>query len=117
MNDEHPNYHTHYDRHHRHHRPNHDDRPDNDHPHHDPDAEAAEAEVEPEPETVDEPVDDHESQFSESSDDDAPVDANTQYDMDRLQNCFPGFRHQYRLIKRIGEGQHSCHYSPSPRPR
>ncbi|TPX12561.1 uncharacterized protein E0L32_000738 [Thyridium curvatum] len=41
---------------------------------------------------------------SESSDDDS-IDQNVQYDMEKLQDTFPGFLHKYRLIKRIGEGR------------
>lgn len=33
------------------------------------------------------------------------VDTNVQIDMEKLQDSFPGFRHKYRLIKRIGEGK------------
>ena|SRR6266566_2101512 len=45
-----------------------------------------------------------EEDLSESSDDEA-MDQGVQQDMERLQNTFPGFRHQFRLIKRIGEGR------------
>jgi hypothetical protein len=53
---------------------------------------------------------DGQSELSESSEDEA-MDTNVQIDMERLQNCFPGFRQKYRLIKRIGEGMHGhpCH--------
>jgi len=34
------------------------------------------------------------------------LDTNVQVDMEKLQDSFPGFRHKYRLIKRIGEGMH-----------
>lgn len=47
--------------------------------------------------------DDQDSVSSDSSDDDV-VDPNIQDDMEKLQNTFPNFRQQYRLIKRIGEG-------------
>lgn len=49
-----------------------------------------------------------EDQRSELSDsdisEDEAVDLNVQMDMEKLQKCFPGFKHKYRLIKRIGEG-------------
>ncbi len=48
-----------------------------------------------------------ESEDSESSEEDAPDDSHFQQDMERLQNCFVGFRQKYRLIKRIGEGWHA----------
>ncbi len=58
-----------------------------------------------------EPVDeDAESEYSESSEEDAPDDGHFQQDMERLQNCFVGFRQKYRLIKRIGEGTFSTVY-------
>ncbi|OIW26225.1 kinase-like protein [Coniochaeta ligniaria NRRL 30616] len=38
------------------------------------------------------------------------VDTNVQIDMEKLQDSFPGFRHKYRLIKRIGEGTFSTVY-------
>ncbi|CRK24036.1 hypothetical protein BN1708_003727 [Verticillium longisporum] len=38
------------------------------------------------------------------------VDSGVQQEMDRLQEVFPGFRNQYRLIKRIGEGTFSTVY-------
>jgi len=47
--------------------------------------------------------DDQQSEASEGSADEA-VDTNVQIDMEKLQDSFPGFRHKYRLIKRIGEG-------------
>src|SRR4051812_11113707 len=47
--------------------------------------------------------DDQESTYSESSEE-AVVDTNIVHDMEKLANAFPGFRHRYRLIKRIGEG-------------
>lgn len=37
------------------------------------------------------------------SDEETPDHA-VQVDMENLQGTFPGFRHKYRLIKRIGEG-------------
>jgi cell division control protein 7 len=58
-------------------------------------------------EPVDEDVDVQESEYSESSEDEAADDSHFQQDMERLQNCFAGFRQKYRLIKRIGEGSHS----------
>jgi cell division control protein 7 len=48
---------------------------------------------------------DQQSELSDSSEDEA-IDTNVQIDMEKLQNCFPGFKHKYRLIKRIGEGMH-----------
>ena len=51
----------------------------------------------------DDDVEDQESIFSDSSEDE-PVDGQVQDDMDRLQDCFPRFRERYKLIKRIGEG-------------
>lgn len=48
---------------------------------------------------------DQQSELSDSSEDEA-MDTNVQIDMEKLQNCFPGFKHKYRLIKRIGEGMH-----------
>lgn len=48
-------------------------------------------------------IDDLESNYSESSDEEV-IGAGVQSDMDKLQNSFPGFRLKYRLIKRIGEG-------------
>jgi cell division control protein 7 len=64
----------------------------------DPDADLLEEEEEEE---------DEESDYSKSSDDEVPDSSNVQQDMERLQNCFAGFRQKYRLIKRIGEGSHS----------
>ena len=49
---------------------------------------------------------DEESDYSKSSDDEVPDSSNVQQDMEKLQNCFVGFRQKYRLIKRIGEGSH-----------
>ncbi len=53
------------------------------------------------------PADDdaQDSEYDESSEEDAP-DPSSHFtqDMENLQNCFAGFRHKYRLIKRIGEG-------------
>ena len=58
-----------------------------------------------------EPIDeDAESEYSESSEENAPDDSHFQQDMERLQNCFVGFRQKYRLIKRIGEGTFSTVY-------
>jgi cell division control protein 7 len=53
-----------------------------------------------------EPLDEdgHESEYSESSEEDAPDDSHFQADMEKLQDAFAGFRQKYRLIKRIGEG-------------
>jgi hypothetical protein len=48
--------------------------------------------------------DDEESRSSESSEEEVTDSSRIQEDMERLQNCFEGFRKQYRLIKRIGEG-------------
>jgi cell division control protein 7 len=54
--------------------------------------------------------DNHESQddgddaTSESSDDDEAIDRTVQQDMNKLQLTFPHFKNDYRLIKRIGEG-------------
>lgn len=45
-----------------------------------------------------------ESEESGSSEDEAVSTSQVQYDMERLQDAFPGFRQKYRLIKRIGEG-------------
>ncbi|KAK3898674.1 kinase-like domain-containing protein [Staphylotrichum tortipilum] len=59
------------------------------------------------------PADDdaQDSEYSDSDEDDAPEPSShfTQ-DMENLQNCFAGFRHKYRLIKRIGEGTFSTVY-------
>ncbi|KAK3936930.1 putative cell cycle protein [Diplogelasinospora grovesii] len=59
-----------------------------------------------------EPVEEAEEQETDDdgSDDEASVDSNTQLDMEKLQNSFPGFRNKYRLIKRIGEGTFSTVY-------
>jgi cell division control protein 7 len=59
----------------------------------------------------DEENDDHDSQdeedpASESSDEDESIDLTVQQDMDKLQNTFPHFKDDYRLIKRIGEGDY-----------
>ncbi|KAM7219667.1 kinase-like protein [Rhypophila decipiens] len=51
-----------------------------------------------------------ESEVSESSEDDGVVDGNILLDMEKLQSAIPGFRNQYRLIKRIGEGTFSTVY-------
>jgi cell division control protein 7 len=56
--------------------------------------------------------DGQESDYSESSDDEVPENSHIQQDMEKLQNCFAGFRQKYRLIKRIGEGSHP----PAPSP-
>lgn len=40
------------------------------------------------------------------------IDTNVQVDMEKLQNTFPGFRHKYRLIKRIGEGTQEAPCQP-----
>lgn len=66
-------------------------------------AEQVEEQEQEEQEEQEEP----ESEYTESSDDDMAVDSNIQYDMDKLQDSFPGFRSKYRLIKRIGEGASS----------
>ncbi|KAI1324195.1 kinase-like protein [Xylariaceae sp. FL0255] len=67
-----------------------------------------ENEEEPEPEEQEE--DDDDEQCSDSSDGEDPIDATVQRDMDKLQNAFPRFRDNYRLIKRIGEGTFSTVY-------
>ncbi|KAJ2904996.1 cell cycle protein [Zalerion maritima] len=46
---------------------------------------------------------------SDSSEDE-PIDINVQIDMDKLQEVFPSFQQNYRLIKRIGEGTFSTVY-------
>lgn len=52
-----------------------------------------------------EDADGQESECSESSEEEtAETSRHIQDDMDRLQDTFAGFRHKYRLIKRIGEG-------------
>lgn len=56
-----------------------------------------------EEEEEEEEEDDEEDDHDDTSDDEQ-VDANVQADMDKLQTDFPGFKDQYRLIKRIGEG-------------
>lgn len=48
--------------------------------------------------------DGQESEYSESSEEGIPDNSHIQQDMEKLQNCFVGFRQKYRLIKRIGEG-------------
>lgn len=53
---------------------------------------------------------DQDSVCSDDSSDDGIVDPNIQYDMEKLQDTFPDFRQQYRLIKRIGEGTFSTVY-------
>lgn len=47
---------------------------------------------------------------SVSSDESEPIDASVQHDMDKLQDAFPDFKDNYRLIKRIGEGTFSTVY-------
>ncbi|EAQ92102.1 hypothetical protein CHGG_00337 [Chaetomium globosum CBS 148.51] len=64
--------------------------------------------VEQETELLEE--DGQESEYSESSEDEAPADGHFQQDMERLQDSFAGFRQKYRLIKRIGEGTFSTVY-------
>lgn len=44
------------------------------------------------------------SEYSESSEEEGAEDDRVIEDMEKLQNCFSGFRQKYRLIKRIGEG-------------
>lgn len=66
------------------------------------DAEAEEDEVEGEEDDNGEQEDEDDAQ--DSSDDDA-VDETVQQDMEKLQATFPSFRQQFRLIKRIGEGE------------
>ncbi|KAI0206590.1 putative cell cycle protein kinase [Astrocystis sublimbata] len=45
-----------------------------------------------------------------SSDEDDAIDMTVQQDMEKLQQTFPHFRDDYRLIKRIGEGTFSTVY-------
>ncbi|KAI1634257.1 kinase-like protein [Biscogniauxia mediterranea] len=47
---------------------------------------------------------------SDSSDENEPIDLTVQHDMEKLQTTFPGFKDNYRLIKRIGEGTFSTVY-------
>ncbi|RYP79000.1 hypothetical protein DL769_003090 [Monosporascus sp. CRB-8-3] len=47
---------------------------------------------------------------TESSDDDEHIDLSVREDMEKLNNTFPNFRDNYRLIKRIGEGTFSTVY-------
>ncbi|KAK3290173.1 kinase-like domain-containing protein [Chaetomium fimeti] len=54
--------------------------------------------------------DGQESEYSESSEEEAPADGHFQHDMEKLQDSFAGFREKYRLIKRIGEGTFSTVY-------
>ncbi|RYC65005.1 hypothetical protein CHU98_g1206 [Xylaria longipes] len=54
--------------------------------------------------------DDDDDDASESSDEDEPIDVTVQQDMEKLQQTFPHFRDDYRLIKRIGEGTFSTVY-------
>lgn len=78
---------------------------ENDHGHHAHEPEDDE-DVETEEQVDDQQEQDYqESEYSESSEDEAAVDINIQHDMEKLQSAFPGFRNQYRLIKRIGEGK------------
>ncbi|KAK0610953.1 kinase-like domain-containing protein [Immersiella caudata] len=56
-----------------------------------------------------EDADDQQSNYSESFEEEV-VDGNIQQDMEKLANTYPGFRHRYRLIKRIGEGTFSTVY-------
>ena len=51
-----------------------------------------------------EDADDHESNYSESSEEAPVVDGNIHEDMEKLANTYPSFKQRYRLIKRIGEG-------------
>ena len=76
---------------------------DSDHGHEHEDEDEVEVEEHAE-EHAEEQQEYQESEYSESSEDDVAVDNNIQHDMDKLQSAFPGFRNQYRLIKRIGEG-------------
>lgn len=55
-------------------------------------------------EGMDRAGDDDDDDASESSDEDEPIDVTVQQDMEKLQQTFPHFRDDYRLIKRIGEG-------------
>jgi cell division control protein 7 len=64
-------------------------------------------EADPDADLLEDEEEDEESDYSKSSDDEVPDSSNVQQDMERLQNCFVGFRQKYRLIKRIGEGSHS----------
>ncbi|ORY60745.1 kinase-like domain-containing protein [Pseudomassariella vexata] len=47
---------------------------------------------------------------SESSDETEPIDLTVQEDMEKLNQTFPAFKDNYRLIKRIGEGTFSTVY-------
>lgn len=51
--------------------------------------------------------DGQDSEYSESSEEEAAEDHRVIEDMEKLQNCFAGFRQKYRLTKRIGEGLQS----------
>lgn len=67
---------------------------------------ADEVDVE-EPEDEDqaqEPEVEQESEQEEQQEDDFSEDEAMDEDMRKLQDAFPGFKHKYRLIKRIGEG-------------
>ena len=57
----------------------------------------------------DETLDDEEV-YSESSDEDERIDLSVREDMEKLNNTFPDFKDNYRLIKRIGEGTFSTVY-------
>ncbi|KAK0736696.1 kinase-like domain-containing protein [Apiosordaria backusii] len=81
----------------------------NEHDFHDEEADDREAEHDVE-QVEEQEQEEQESEYTESSDDDITVDRDIQYDMDKLQDSFPGFRSKYRLIKRIGEGTFSTVY-------
>ncbi|KAF4815058.1 Cell cycle serine/threonine-protein kinase hsk1 [Colletotrichum siamense] len=66
-------------------------------------------EVDEDEDDADDAENDNES-TDDSSDEDDVVDSSVQREMVRLQDVFPGFRHRYRLIKRIGEGTFSTVY-------
>lgn len=61
-------------------------------------------EVDQEDDELAEDADGGESEYSESSDDETTCDSQVLRDMEKLQNAFAGFRQNYRLIRRIGEG-------------
>ncbi|KAI1274978.1 kinase-like domain-containing protein [Xylaria sp. FL0933] len=73
-----------------------------------PDDEDIEREVEEE--ENDDNHDREDDDASESSGDDESIDRTVQQDMDKLQQTFPHFKDDYRLIKRIGEGTFSTVY-------
>ncbi|KAI0803489.1 kinase-like domain-containing protein [Xylaria sp. FL0064] len=81
---------------------------------HEPDDEDIEREVEDEEnddnQDRDDDDDDDDDDASESSGDDESIDRTVQQDMDKLQQTFPHFKDDYRLIKRIGEGTFSTVY-------